>query len=651
MMANIVEATLDEHADAIQDATEKLISGQFTQAETIFRDILQKDSQHLKALQMLGILHAQTNRPDQGISFLEKALEIDPHSADALNNIGNVYKLLGQTDQAISSYKKASKISPEFLDPIANLGRLLVQLHRDDEAFIIWEEALTRYRSHLDSAPQKIEAITNIGLLLYKLQRYEEAVSQWSKLISEWPHLPDPHVNKALALMALDQLAPALEHCLKALAIRPGHVDAHLNAAACLAQMNQQDAAYEHCLAASAIQPNSVDVQCMTAGVLLRMDRIDEAMRICQLAAALGTDSPKPYYMKAVSCMALERDHEAVEWFEKALTIVPENIEYRFNQGYAFLRLGRYVEGFERHELRWDLAKTKCAIPRFPWPRLKNLAQAQGCRIFVFHEQGLGDTLQFIRYIPLLTKVASEVYLSVLPSLGVFLTENARTEKVVYSGEILPLNACDYQCSLMSIAHVFSTTLETIPAKIPYLYADPAKVLQWQGRLKRFGRSALTVGLVWSGNPQHKNDHHRSLMLEQLAPMLALDNVVFISLQKEVRASDAQFMKNYDNILYFGEELKDFSDTAALVQNMDLVISVDTSVAHLAGALGRPLWLMLPQAGDWRWHSATKNSPWYPTAKLFRQSVIGDWTSVIELLTKELKDYRMVSRWIARFLS
>jgi hypothetical protein len=297
----------------------------------------------------------------------------------------------------------------------------------------------------------------------------------------------------------------------------------------------------------------------------------------------------------------------------------------------ALLLNDDFARGWEEYEWRWEDEHLKRQKPQFKQPLWLGQESLKGKTILLHAEQGLGDTIQFSRYAKLVSHRGAKVVLQVQKGLKSLMQSVAGVNWVVEQGEALP--AFDYHTPLMSLPLAFKTSLETIPAESVYLECEAVRVEKWKDRLG--DKSKPRVGLVWSGNKDHKNDHNRSIALAMLSRILA-EEVEFISLQKEVRERDKSALEQVA-VKHFGEELKDFMDTAGLVANMDLVISVDTSVAHLAGALGKPLWVLLPFSPDWRWLLEREDSPWYPSAKLYRQPKIGDWESVIVKVAAELK--------------
>jgi hypothetical protein len=328
------------------------------------------------------------------------------------------------------------------------------------------------------------------------------------------------------------------------------------------------------------------------------------------------------------------------------LAIDKDNADAHHNEGLALLTLGDYRRGFEKYEWRWQ----RSGMP--PRRRLgKPLWLGEyplGRKTILLHaEQGLGDTIQFVRYAPLLAKTGAKVVIEVQPELAHLLARVAGVTGVVACGA--PLPAFDVHCPMGSLPHALKTEPATIPADIPYLTASTERIAKWRERIERL--PSPRIAIAWSGRATHANDRNRSLALARLEPLLALDGASFVSIQRELRGADGETLARVPRLVHVGDDLDDFDDTAAVVSLVDLVISVDTSVVHLAAALGRPTWILLPFWPDWRWMLDRADSPWYPTARLFRQSAPGDWDSVIARVTEELLKVSVVPHAHANSLS
>ena len=319
------------------------------------------------------------------------------------------------------------------------------------------------------------------------------------------------------------------------------------------------------------------------------------------------------------------RFDDAMTCYDTGLAIDRTSGRLRYNKGLLSLLLGDFASGWQDYEYRWTQTD-QFRAPDFAQPLWQNDADISGKAILLHAEQGLGDTLHFVRYVEQVAAQGATVYLQVHPQLASLVASIPGVAKVIASGE--PLPAFDFHCPLASLPLAFKTDLTTIPSKTPYLQPSTERVAYWAQRLQ--GYAAPRIGLVWAGAALFKNDRNRSIALPTFARIAADRGLHFFSLQKELRAADAPLLQTLPNVTQLGPELSDFAETAAAIANLDLIITVDTAVAHLAGALGKPVWILLPFFPDFRWLVERTDSPWYPSARLFRQPSIGDWDSVME---------------------
>jgi tetratricopeptide (TPR) repeat protein len=386
------------------------------------------------------------------------------------------------------------------------------------------------------------------------------------------------------------------------------------------------------CAQALAIDRATVGAHVAMSLALTAADRLDEAEAACRRAIELAPDALEPRINLAVCQLEKNQRHDVIETCAAVLAREPNCQEARWNLGLAQLALGRFAEGWENYEARKHRGYGG-ADRQFAAPLWDGSASLEGRTILLHAEQGLGDTLQFVRYVPLAAEAGATVLLEVQPPLRTLLQSVEGVTAVFARGE--PLPACDFQIPLLSLPHAFRTRLESIPAVVPYLRAAPDKAAQWHERLGEGRR----IGLVWSGNPVHGRDVRRSIPFAVFSALTARIPARFVSLQKDLRPADAVALKAQSQIADLSSELGNFSDAAAVVSALDLVITVDTAMAHLAGAMGRPVWVLLPFAADWRWLTDRTDSPWYPTARLFRQSMSERWEPVIEEVGAALRDW------------
>lgn len=495
------------------------------------------------------------------------------------------------------------------------------------------QEAESIYWQVLKIEPRNVDALHLLGTMACQVGQYAISVELFDKALKIKPDSAEALGNRGVALEALERFDEALASYDKALTIKPDYVMALSNRGNVLDALKRYDEALASCDKALTINPDHADAHCNRGVALEALKRYDEALASYDRALEIKPDFAKALRNRGNALQALKRYHEALVCYDKALTIRPDDAEAHWNASLCLLVTGDFERGWKEHEWRWKWNDFTSARRSFPQPQWLGREDLAGKTILLHFEQGLGDTIQFSRYARALARKGARVILEVQPTLKSLLSELEGTYQVVGLGEALP--EFDFHCPLLSLPLAFDTRPETIPAEVPYLSAAAAMVGKWERRLPR--KDAPRVGIAWSGSPGHKNDRNRSIALGRLAAAFAGLGVAPVSVQNMVRPEDESALAA--DILHFGAELEHFSDTAAVVSLMDLVISVDTSVAHLAGALGKPVWILLPFAADWRWLADREDSPWYPTAKLFRQPAIGDWDSVLDKLRQELGEY------------
>jgi tetratricopeptide (TPR) repeat protein len=473
-------------------------------------------------------------------------------------------------------------------------------------------------------APSDASALSNYGVLLNSLGRGKEAIAALDRAVALAPNNADAQGNRALCLLGLGRREEALEALDKLLALRPDQVESHIRRADLLKDLKCPEeavASYDRGLALKPDQPTALKNR---AVMLRQLDRLDEAMADYGRALALAPNDVDILVSHGITLQGLARYDEALATYGQALAIAPDHGGALFCDGLCRLLLGDFERGWSGLEARWKTDEFARLRRNFKQPQWTGAEALTGKTILLHAEQGFGDTLQFCRYAPLVAAKGATVIMEVQRELKALLTDLPGVTKLISTGERLP--AFDYHCPLMSLPLAFRTSLDSIPSPGPYLAARAAKRDAW---MKKLGpRKRPRISLVWSGRPTHGNDRHRSIELAQIAKLL--DHPAdFFSLQKDIWPADMETLKGRDNLTLLGGALADFSDTAAVLSQMDLVISVDTAVAHLAGALGKLVWILLPAVPDWRWLLGREDSPWYASARLWRQPVAGDWESVL----------------------
>ena len=499
----------------------------------------------------------------------------------------------GEFVKAERLYVALLQTSPNNFDVLHGLGQLNFRRGRLEAALAFFQEAL---KSDLCRA----DGFSSLGLVFHALKQFERALVSFDEGLRLDPDDTILLNRRGVALLELGRAREALESFDRLLGLVPDDIDGLGNRGNALIKLNRPSEA----LAA-----------------------YDRALQIAPRNAQLLTN-------RAAALRRLDRPHEAVLSAKCALTSKPDFAHARFVESVARLTLGDFGAGWRAYESRWQVGWLASQQRSFAAPLWLGGESLAGKTILLHAEQGLGDTIQFARYAPVLAARGAEVVLEVQPQLVRLLAGMQGVTAVV--ARKAPLPRYDFHCPLLSLPLACETTLETIPANVPYISPADVDLASWRARLPD---PRPRVGLVWSGERSHDNDLNRSMRLETLAPVLDLPGIAFVSLQHEVRDEDAAALRSRGDVLQLGPAFKDFADTAAAMAGLDAVIAVDTSVAHLAGALGKPLFLLLPFAADFRWLRERADSPWYPTARLFRQPQFGDWDSVVNVLRLELSQF------------
>jgi tetratricopeptide (TPR) repeat protein len=491
--------------------------------------------------------------------------------------------------------------------------------------------AKTLYEKVLKMHPQHLDTLQQLGLLALQTQNFHPAAELFGMAIAIDNQRYANHFHQGLALQAQGKFDAALACYDRSIALQPALAPAYCNRGIVLKQLQRFEQAQTSLNQAIALQPEMAEAYSNLADALVSMNRFDEALAHCEQAIALQPHYADAYYNRGVALQGLTRMDEAISSFRQAITLQPTDIDAQCNLAQALLMQGDFEAGWPLYEARWQSTKFTSQTRNFKQPLWLGKKPLQGKTILLHSEQGLGDSIQFCRYIPLLAARGARILLEIEPALATILGSLDRVAQIYHKGEALP--AFDFHCPLMSLPLALESRLETIPSLHPYLKADEGQQEQWRNKAKSNGQPR--IGLAWSGNHQHRNDHNRSLPLAQLLPCLPA-GFQYISLQKEVRQDDQPALLAHPGILHFGSDLHDFSDTAALIQTLDLVISVDSSVAHLSAALGTPTWILLPFAPDWRWMLNRSDSPWYPSVRLYRQTRHNNWDEVLHTLARDL---------------
>ena len=531
----------------------------------------------------------------------------------------------GRLREAEKLYLRALKAAPDNFDALHLLGLINAQNGQMGEAYRLMSAALK-------INPNVPDVLINFANVLHGLKRDDEALASIDKALALRPGDPDALLHRGNALNALNRPNEALPCFDAVLARNPGHRDALLNRGVARATLGDHQQALADFDAVLARAPRDAEALYDRGTALSELGRYAEALLAFDHALAGSPQHLRAWTNRGRALQALNRHDEAITSFDKALAIDKNYGDAHFNAALSLLTLGNLQRGFAEYEWRWRRSgmtdarrgyRGRLWLGEFPLDRRTILLPA---------EQGLGDTIQFVRYAPLLAQTGANVVLEVQPELKALLSTVKGVASCHARGETLP--AFDLYCPLGSLPLALKTEPSTIPAAIPFLRADDAHIAKWRPALEAL--PGKRVALAWAGHARHANDRNRSIDLKVLEPLFASEGVSFVSVQRDLRGDDAARLAEF-GITDFGSRLADMTDTAAVLALADLTISVDTSVVHLAGAMGREAWVMLPFAPDWRWTLTNECSPWYPQVRLFRQRAPGDWPNVIATVRDALR--------------
>jgi tetratricopeptide (TPR) repeat protein len=603
--------------------------GKLVEAEQLCHKIVIAQQDFFDAFHLLALVQSQLGKREMALGSFDRALTLRPNHAEALSNRGVTLRELSRFEEALASYDQALTVRPDHAEALSNRGLTLHELKR-------FAEALVSYDRALDVRPDYAIALFNRGLTLHELKRFAEALASFDSALRVQPDHAEALCNRGLTLHELKRFEEALASYERALIARPDYAEALSNRGMTLRELNRLEDAVESYDRALALRPEFAKALSNRGNALHELNRFEEALASFDRALRIDPEYAEAFSNRGVTLHSLIRFQEALSNFDRALKFRPDHADTHYNEALCRLLIGDFDRGWEKSEWRWETGHTSDKKRNFVQPLWLGSSDIAGKTVLLHGEQGFGDMIQFSRYVPLVAERAGRVILEISEPLRELMGTLSGAAQIISKGD--PLPHFDLHCPLLSLPLAFTTGLKTIPSALPYLRASPQALLRWDARLGL--RRCPRIGLVWSGRPTHKNDRNRSVKLRALLPLLDID-AVFVSLQHDLRADDAATLKDQKNIIHFGDELRDFSDTAALISNLDLVISVDTSVAHLAGALSKPVWVLLPFIPDWRWLLDRDDSPWYPTARLFRQGNNRVWDDAIVRVRDALRDFRL----------
>ena len=542
--------------------------------------------------------------------------------------IENAYRAmqLGRYDEVSKIYDRLTIDSSD--DP--TFANIFAQIALQNNLI---KEGIAWLKKSLEVFSNQPTVLLNLGTAFSEINQHDDALDYFGKSIRLDENNPLAYFNQGVVYRYLHQFDNALNSYKNALKINPDYADALNGIGRIYHLKNEFNLAITYYDKAIQSQPNYSEVIYNKSIALLELKRYDEALVCYDAAIQLKPDDHEPYNGKGNTLQELKRYDEALVCYDAAIQFKPGEATGFWNKSLLKLIIGHYEEGWKLYEWRRQMEKNKNNYKLYDQPLWLGKESLHNKTLLVESEQGFGDVIQFVRYIPMLENIGAKVILEVPKVMTSIIKSLHGNFLVIEKGKLLP--HFDYHIPIMSLPLAFNTSINSIPASIPYLFSDKTKREYWN---KKFNKKIKPrIGLVWSGSIHHTNDKNRSLLLKDFEPILQLP-FEFHSIQKEVRENDQKTLFEFNQVHQHQDELNDFSDTAALIEEMDLIISVDTSVAHLAGALGKDVWILLSYHPDYRWMLDRKDSPWYPTCTLFRQSKIDDWSDVVLEITSNLQN-------------
>jgi tetratricopeptide (TPR) repeat protein len=632
--------------------------GRLREAEKIYRQILAVDPQHVDALHFLGVLAHQSGQHEDSLKWINQAIDLGA-GGDAWNNLGEALRALDRREEALAAYRKAIELEPDNAEAHSNLGLMLIEEKKFPEAAQVLQKALALN-------PSLPSAHYNYGLVLRQEGKLDDAISHWQRALAlqprqklalnnlgaayteKWnpdaaitmlrdairldPDFAEAHANLSTALLGQKKYDEAIAAARRAVELQPKRHETHNALGMALFGAKRYDEAVEAFRDVLQLAPNEHSAFNNLAAAYEMVGKIDEWVKIFEAQVRDWPDDVDAIDTLATVYRNIGRVPEAIALAEKAIQMKPDFAEAHFNHAMSLLTAGRYKEGFAEYEYRWhckDFATGPRELGRPHWDG----SDPAGKTILVTTEQGYGDVLQFSRYLPILADRGAKVLVESWPILTDLVKGVRGVAGVAEAGSLIP--EFDEHVALLSLPHLFGTTMETIPQNVPYMSADAERLARWKQRIDSEAAGQFKVGLVWGGRP--KPDPRRSTTLEALGPLAQVPGVAFFSLQKGDPVEQLRDPPRGMKISDLGADCDDFADTAAAVQNLDLLISIDSAPAHLGGALGARTWTMLPLSCDWRWGVNRDDCPWYPTMRLFRQPGPRDWDSVVATMKGELE--------------
>lgn len=572
-----------------------------------------------------GVALARNKQFSQAIQCFQQALDIDPTRINTWRNLALAYTQSHQTEQAEKCHAEIVALQPESADALQEWAKLLRRLKR-------FGEAAERLAKAADLEPCSARAHMELGLTLAEAELGEQAKKAYLRALELQPDYADALNNLGVLYQDMGRLDESAGYLRRATRIEPRGAGAHNNLGVVLAVQRRFEEANECYHKALAIEPDYAIAWNNLGNSLRSLGRNREAIHALDRALSLKPDYAEAANNLAIAHLQLGEPETALKFYDRALLLRPDYAEAHMNRALVWLSLGELQNGWADYEWRWKLKSLSSKM--LPGPRWDG-SPLQGKRVLVRYEQGLGDTFHFVRYLADLKQRGATVIFEGKAETRAILSRTPGIDQFVDTGSNLP--SYDFWTCLLSLPGHLGTTLETIPTPIPYIHPDVSLFNAWKERMAAL--SGIKVGIAWQGNPQHRGDRQRSIPLRQFGDLAAVPGVQLISLQRGFGCEQIDSLNEAFSLVTFdgvNEDADAFLRTAAIIKNLDLVVTIDSAIAHLAGAMGVPVWVAMPFAPDWRWLRGREDSPWYPAMRLFRQTELGAWSDVFSRIVKAL---------------
>ena len=604
-------------------------AGRLEEARSAYEQILGISPELNEAEHGLALIALDLGQQDKAISLITNCISKDPANLSYRFSLGVTLLQAGKPKDAETQFRKLIEDAPRMIEPHLYLARTLKALNRWTERLDVLTIASKQFPNHGDIWMEKGQAERT-------LLQHAEAEQSFLKALNIDESDPDTLNNLAVVVRAQNRFEEALGLYFKALEIAPDNPKVHGNLGNVLSEMGLAYDAEHHLRKAAHLQPNDISSLYNLAVFLTREERAEEAIDYFNKVIKINPDHSDAWINLGVARLSLGNTQGAEECYRRAIRIAPQNPEANYNLAWVLLLTGRWIDGWQQYEWRWKLEHFSSYRRTFKHPLWDGKPLPEGT-LLLHAEQGLGDTIQFVRYAALARERSSHIILECDRSLVPLFKTLPGADEIIAAGD--PLPPFDAHAPLMSLARLFATTPETVPSQHPYIETQP----KIPGRLRLPYTTRSRIGLVWAGSPKNKIDRQRSMSAKLLAPLVTATDADFVSLQIGPRAGEISSLPADQLIFTCEGKVRDFADSAAVVAQLDLVLGVDTAVIHLAAAMGKPAWVLLPFMPDYRWLLGRNDTPWYPSMSLFRQASSGDWTNLIAGVKEQLRQWLAIS--------